>query len=81
MPHLEGQSTGDYVTIKGTPNINLQITPEIHGGIGTIAMCVNSIPHVINAIPGLKTMLDIPVPRAIMGDMRQLVNLKETTEA
>ena len=81
LPHLEGQSTGDYVTIKGTPNINLQITPEIHGGIGTIAMCVNSIPHVINAIPGLKTMLDIPVPRAIMGDMRQLVNLKETTEA
>ena len=81
LPHLEGQSTGDYVSIKGIPNIDLQITPEIPGGIGTIAMCVNSIPHVINAIPGLKTMLDIPVPRAIMGDMRQLVNLKETTEA
>lgn len=81
LPHLEGQSTGDYVTIKGTPNINLQITPEIPGGIGTIAMCVNSIPHVINAIPGLRTMLDIPVPRAIMGDMRELVNLKETVKA
>ncbi len=75
LPHLEGQSTGDYVTIKGIPNINLQITPEIPGGIGTIAMCVNSIPHVINASKGLKTMLDIPVPRAIMGDMRDLVNL------
>lgn len=81
LPHLEGLSTGDYVSIKGTPNINLQITPEIPGGIGTIAMCVNSIPHVINAIPGLKTMLDIPVPRAIMGDVRELVQLKENVEA
>lgn len=81
LPHLEGQSTGDYVSIKGIPNIDLQITPEIPGGIGTIAMCVNSIPHIINAIPGLKTMLDIPVPRAIMGDMRELVNLKETAQA
>lgn len=81
LPHLEGKSTGDYVTIKGVPNIELQITPEIPGGIGTIAMCVNSIPHIINAIPGLKTMLDIPVPRAIMGDVRELVQLEEEVEA
>lgn len=80
LPYLEGQSTGDYITITGTPNINLQITPEIPGGIGTIAMCVNSIPHVINAKPGLKTMLDIPVPRAMMGDVRELVDLEETVE-
>jgi 4-hydroxy-tetrahydrodipicolinate reductase len=81
LPHLENLSTGDYVSIKGVPNIDLQITPEIPGGIGTIAMCVNSIPHVINAIPGLKTMLDIPVPRAMMGDVRELVQLKETVKA
>ncbi|MCG4583592.1 hypothetical protein L0P54_11390 [Anaerosalibacter bizertensis] len=31
------------------------------------------IPQVINATPGLKTMLDLPVPRAIMGDMRDLI--------
>jgi 4-hydroxy-tetrahydrodipicolinate reductase len=47
--------------------------PEIPGGIGTIAMCANMIPHVINARPGLKTMLDLPVPRAIMGDMREMI--------
>lgn len=73
LPSLEGISTGDYITIKGTPNLELSITPEIPGGIGTIAMCVNSIPHIINAKPGLRTMLDIPVPRAIMGDMRDLI--------
>ncbi|NLY78155.1 MAG: NADP-binding protein [Tissierellia bacterium] len=72
-PHLEGVETGDYITIKGTPNINMQIKPEIPGGIGTIAMCVNMIPHVINAKPGLKTMIDLPVPRAILGDMRDLI--------
>ncbi|MDY0074393.1 MAG: 2,4-diaminopentanoate dehydrogenase [Acholeplasmataceae bacterium] len=72
-PEVEGTQTGDYITLKGTPNINMAITPEINGGIGTIAMCVNMIPHVINAKPGLKTMIDLPVPRAILGDMRDLL--------
>ncbi|NLW22080.1 MAG: NADP-binding protein [Tissierellia bacterium] len=72
-PQLEGVETGDYITIKGTPNISMAIKPEVPGGIGTIAMCVNMIPHVINASPGLKTMIDLPVPRAIMGDMRDLI--------
>lgn len=72
-PQLEGVDTGDYITIKGTPDINMQIKPEIPGGIGTIAMCVNMIPHVINSRPGLKTMIDLPVPRAIFGDMRELI--------
>lgn len=73
-PHLGGVNTGDYITIKGTPEINMSITPEVNGGLGTIAMCVNMIPHVINSKPGLKTMLDLPVPRAIMGDMRNLID-------
>ena len=72
-PQLEGGTTGDFITIKGTPDINMSIKPEIPGGIGTIAMCVNMIPHIINASPGLKTMIDLPVPRAIMGDMRDLI--------
>jgi len=72
-PEQVGVQTGDYVIIKGTPNINMVNSPEVPGGIGTIAMCVNMIPHIINARPGLKTMLDLPVPRAIMGDMRDLI--------
>ncbi len=72
-PEMEGTHTGDYITLKGVPNINMSINPEIDGGIGTIAMCVNMIPHVINARPGLKTMIDLPVPRAILGDMRELI--------
>ena len=72
-PEQVGVTTGDYVIIKGTPNVNLLNSPEIEGGLGTIAMCVNMIPQVINAEPGLHTMLTLPIPRAIMGDMRNLV--------
>ena len=72
-PDKVGVSTGDYVIIKGTPDINLSNVPEVPGGIGTIAMVVNMIPHIINARPGLKTMIDLPVPRVIMGDMRELI--------
>ncbi|MDD2258665.1 MAG: 2,4-diaminopentanoate dehydrogenase [Bacilli bacterium] len=72
-PEMVGIETGDYINIIGTPNINMSIKPEINGGIGTIAMCVNMIPHVINARAGLKTMIDLPVPRAIMGDMRDMI--------
>jgi 4-hydroxy-tetrahydrodipicolinate reductase len=73
-PHLANVDTGDYIVLEGNPRVNMSITPEVDGGIGTIAMCVNMIPQTINASPGLKTMLDLPVPRAIMGDMRDLIN-------
>lgn len=72
-PEMEGTHTGDYITIKGIPEVNMAIKPEVDGGLGTIAMVVNMIPHVINAKAGLKTMIDLPVPRAIMGDFRDMI--------
>ncbi|MCK8059023.1 MULTISPECIES: 2,4-diaminopentanoate dehydrogenase [unclassified Fusibacter] len=72
-PEQVGVFTGDYITLQGKPEINMAIKPETEGGLGTIAMCVNMIPQIINANPGLKTMLDLPVPRAIMGDMRDRI--------
>jgi 4-hydroxy-tetrahydrodipicolinate reductase len=75
-PEAGGVVTGDYITIRGIPDITLSNVPEVPGGIGTIAMCVNMIPHVINAPPGLKTMIDLPPPRAIMGDMRDFIHNK-----
>lgn len=73
-PEQVGVQTGDYVIIKGTPDINMVNSPEVPGGIGTIAMCVNMIPQIINGNPGLHTMITLPVPRAIMGDMRTLID-------
>lgn len=72
-PEMAGVQTGDYIKIVGNPVVNMAITPEVNGGVGTIAMCVNMIPHVINAKPGLKTMIDLPVPRAILGDVRAMI--------
>ncbi len=73
-PEAEGIQTGDYINLTGKPNIQMSITPEIDGGLGTIAVSVNMIPHVLNAKAGLKTMLDLPVPRAILGDMRDMLD-------
>ncbi len=73
-PEMGGTYTGDYIKLQGNPPVSMAITPEVDGGIGTIAVCVNMIPHVLNAKAGLKTMIDLPVPRAIMGDMRDLID-------
>lgn len=72
-PEMVGISTGDYIKIEGQPAIHLANVPEVEGGLGTISICVNMIPHVLNAKPGLKTMIDLPVPRAIIGDVRKLI--------
>lgn len=72
-PEQVGVKTGDYVIIEGTPSVNMVNSPEVEGGLGTIAMCVNMIPQVINASPGLKTMIDLPIPRALMGDVRDRI--------
>lgn len=68
-PELAGVETGDYICITGTPDLNLQIKPEIPGGIGTIAMAVNMIPHVCEATPGLKTMPELRLPVAMLTEL------------
>jgi 4-hydroxy-tetrahydrodipicolinate reductase len=64
-PESEGVDTGDYIDIKGDPDLHLSIKPETPGGIGTIALAVNMIPQVVASSAGLKTMMDLPLPHAI----------------
>jgi 4-hydroxy-tetrahydrodipicolinate reductase len=73
-PEQVGVKTGDYVILEGTPAVNMVNSPEVEGGLGTIAMCANMIPQVINAEPGLKTMIDLPIPRCLMGDVRDRID-------
>lgn len=75
LPELESINTGDYINIKGTPEINLSIKPEIQGGVGTVAIAINMIPHVINSESGLKSMMDMPFCHAILSDYGELVKL------
>lgn len=72
-PEAEGIETGDYITIEGEPPVNLAIRPELPGGIGTVALAVNMVPAVLEANPGLKTMLDLPFPRALPRDVASLL--------
>lgn len=77
-PELEGTETGDYITIRtGDYDMNMRIKPETPGGIGTIAMVVNMIPAVINAKPGLLSLLDLPLPAAMENDIRERIKVNQ----
>ena len=68
--YIGAEEEYDSITIEGTPKINQKIAPCIHGDLATAAIVVNSIPKVMNAPPGLKTMKDLPVPSAVISDVR-----------
>lgn len=73
-PHLEGQATGDHITITGQPSLSLAGSPEIPGADATASIAVNMIPRVLNAPPGLYAMSDLPVPSALLADVRGFVH-------
>ena len=50
----------DRVHITGTPAFDLVIPGGINGDIATCAVVANAIPIVVQATPGLRTMVDIP---------------------
>lgn len=54
----------DAIRVVGTPPIDLIVREGIFGDTATVAALVNMIPIVVKAEPGLKTMMDLPVPRA-----------------
>ena len=54
----------DAVRVVGDPPVDLVIRGGIFGDTATVAALINAIPLVLHASPGLKTMMDLPVPRA-----------------
>jgi len=54
----------DRVEIIGDPPFSARIEGGIFGRTATIAALVNTIPKIINAPPGLRTMMELPVPHA-----------------
>ena len=70
-PELAGVETGDTIEIAGTPGLRLSGSPEIPGGVGTVAIAVNMIPRIIAAAPGLYAMTELPVPAALLGGARR----------
>jgi len=64
--YIGAEEEFDAVTVDGVPPIKQRITPCVHGDHGTIGITINTIPKVLEAEPGLKTMKDLPVPSATM---------------
>lgn len=57
------QTPRDRIVIDGNPDVDMTIKSGVNGDIATTAIIVNAIPVVIDAAPGLRTMIDAgPVP-------------------
>ena len=70
--HLRPKEAGfvpsDSFTIDGLYPIHLTLDPGLDPVPATAAQLVNSIPAVVRAEPGLKTVKDLPAPSAWLGD-------------
>ena len=60
--YLGAPEAYESVTIEGSPRIHSRIEGGVHGDIATASMAVNSIPAVIAAQPGFRTMRDMRLP-------------------
>jgi hypothetical protein len=65
--YLGAPESYDSVDIEGSPRLSMKIAGGIHGDVATASIVVNSIPHVLNAAPGLHTMRDLPLPSFFAG--------------
>ena len=65
--YLGAPQSYDSVLIEGSPRIYSKIDGGVHGDIATASMTVNSIPAVIAAEPGFRTMRDMRLPSFFSG--------------
>jgi 2,4-diaminopentanoate dehydrogenase len=65
--YLGAPDSYDSVLIEGSPRIYSKIAGGVHGDIATASMTVNSIPAVLTATPGLRTMRDMRLPSFFPG--------------
>ncbi len=60
--YLGAPEAYESVLIEGSPRIQSRIAGGVHGDIATASMAVNSIPAVLSAAPGFRTMRDMRLP-------------------
>jgi hypothetical protein len=65
--YLGAPESYDSVLIEGSPRIYSKIEGGVHGDIATASMTVNSIPAVIEADAGFRTMRDMRLPSFFSG--------------
>ncbi|MFB6247911.1 MAG: dihydrodipicolinate reductase [Salinibacter sp.] len=62
--YVGADASYDAVEVDGDPPIDLRVQGGIFGDTATVGMLVNTGPLAASARPGLRTMADLPVPRA-----------------
>ena len=60
--YLGAPESYESVLIEGSPRVYSRIDGGVHGDIATASITVNSIPAVLTAAPGLRTMRDMRLP-------------------
>jgi hypothetical protein len=60
--YLGAPESFDSVIIEGVPRIEQKISGGVHGDVATASITVNSIPKLLQAPPGLRTMRDMVLP-------------------
>ncbi len=68
--YLGAPETYDSIEIEGIPRLTMTLAGGLHGDIATASIVVNSIPHVLAAAPGLRTMRDLVLPSYFTGRRR-----------
>jgi 4-hydroxy-tetrahydrodipicolinate reductase len=70
-PREAGYEPADTFTIEGRHPVNLTLSPGMDAVLATAAELVNSLPGLLHAEPGLKTVKDLPAATAWLGEIDQ----------
>jgi len=65
--YLGAPEAYDAVRVMGDPPLSMKLAGGVHGDIATASIVVNSIPKVLQAQPGLRTMRDVALPSFFPG--------------
>lgn len=65
--YLGAPESYDRVRVHGSPPLDMKLAGGVQGDIATASIVINSIPRVLAAAPGLKTMKDLPLPSYFPG--------------
>ena len=56
----------DEIYLTGSPDVHVRFEGGVPGDEATAAILANAVPEVVQATPGLKTVLDLAPPRVAL---------------
>lgn len=62
---LGGGTDGDEVDIDADPPVRLRVEGGVSGDLATVATLINTAGRVLEAAPGLRSALELPLPRVV----------------